>query len=282
MRITAVPRTAYRNDGRGDWIRTSDLHTPSVMRYQAALRPDWVAHLGSRTNLGKVRRRKGKAGKWVGRLLTLLLALPALYLTAALAGSLAPVNRGWTEPPQGTTVYLADNGIHTDIIMPVDAQGLDWAPLLPRSDFAAPDPDAQWIAFGAGERHVYLNTPTWWDLTPRTIWAALTGGPQVIHAEYVTSPYYAARQIRLRPEEYRRLWAAIRAGFALDDRGRPVPIHHPGYGPADAFYRASGKASMLHTCNSWAAERLRLAGVKVSAWPPFVDGLLWRYRRAAA
>ena len=27
-------------DGRGDWIRTSDLHTPSVMRYQAALRPD--------------------------------------------------------------------------------------------------------------------------------------------------------------------------------------------------------------------------------------------------
>src|SRR5574338_370517 len=29
-----------KNDGRGDWIRTSDLHTPSVMRYQAALRPD--------------------------------------------------------------------------------------------------------------------------------------------------------------------------------------------------------------------------------------------------
>jgi hypothetical protein len=27
-------------DGRGDWIRTSDPHTPSVMRYQAALRPD--------------------------------------------------------------------------------------------------------------------------------------------------------------------------------------------------------------------------------------------------
>ena len=27
-------------NGRGDWIRTSDPHTPSVMRYQAALRPD--------------------------------------------------------------------------------------------------------------------------------------------------------------------------------------------------------------------------------------------------
>ena len=30
-------------NGRGDWIRTSDPHTPSVMRYQAALRPDRVA-----------------------------------------------------------------------------------------------------------------------------------------------------------------------------------------------------------------------------------------------
>ena len=28
--------------GRDDWIRTSDPHTPSVMRYQAALRPDPV------------------------------------------------------------------------------------------------------------------------------------------------------------------------------------------------------------------------------------------------
>ena len=37
---TILKRTAPRNGGRGDWIRTSDLHTPSVMRYQAALRPD--------------------------------------------------------------------------------------------------------------------------------------------------------------------------------------------------------------------------------------------------
>jgi uncharacterized protein (TIGR02117 family) len=213
-----------------------------------------------------------------GRLLTLVLALPALYLTAALVGSIVPVNGGWSEPAQGTTIYLADNGVHTDLIMPVEAQGLDWSPLLPKSDFAAPDPGARWVAFGAGEQHVYLNTPTWWDLTPRTVWSALTGGRQVVHVEYVPSPAYAAREIRLRPAEYRRLWAAVRAGFALDSRGGPQRIDHPGYGPADAFYRATGRASMFQTCNSWLAGRLRLAGVKVSAWPPFANGLLWRYR----
>lgn len=225
------------------------------------------------------RRRKGKAGKQVGRVVSAILALPALYLAAALVGSLIPVNRGWTEPRQGTTIYLADNGIHVDIIMPVEADGLDWTPLIPKRDFAAVDPNSGWIAFGSGERHVYLDTPTWWDITPATIWYSLAGGPRTMHVEYVPSPDYAVREIRLRPEEYRRLWAAIRAEFALDPKGRPIHIAHPGYGPSDAFYRATGKASAFKTCNSWVADRLRLAGVKTSLWPPFAQGLMWRYRR---
>ena len=93
-----------------------------------------------------MRRRRRRGPTLVGRLLTLLLALPALYLIAALAGSLIPVNRGWTEPKQGTTVYLVDNGIHTDLIMslvgisgrqsrPCAATGRirsEWIPLLAR------------------------------------------------------------------------------------------------------------------------------------------------------
>ena len=225
------------------------------------------------------RRRKGKRGLWVGRLLAALIALPALYLTVALVGSLVPVNRGWSEAPRGTTIYIADNGIHADLILPVEAQGLDWAAMLPKSDFAAADPNSHWIAFGSGERRVYLDTPTWWDIRPRTVWSALAGGKRVIHVEYVPSPYYAVREIRLRPEEYRRLWAAIRADFALDARGRPQRIDHPGYGPSDAFYRATGKASAIRTCNWAVSNWLRLAGVKTSLWPPFIPGLIWRYRK---
>jgi uncharacterized protein (TIGR02117 family) len=227
------------------------------------------------------RRRKGKPGRWFGRVLASILALPALYLVAALIGSLIPVNRGWAEPSEGTTIYLADNGIHADIVMPVKAQGLDWAAVVPPRDMAAADPNALWIAFGSGEQRVYLNTPTWWDITPRTIWSALTGGKRVMHVEYVPGPGYTAREIRLRPEEYRRLWAAIRADFALDAAGRPERLKHSGYGPSDAFYRAVGKESAFRTCNTWAAKWLRLAGVEASLWPPFVQGLVWRYRKTS-
>ena len=211
----------------------------------------------------------------------MLAAPPLLYLFAALIGSLVPVNRGWSEPGAGTTIYLASNGIHVDIIMPVRAEGLDWASLIPTSDFAAPPPQARWIAFGSGEQRVYLETPRWRDITARTIWSGLTGGKRVMHVEYVADPYYSVRAIRLRPEEYRRLWAAIRSDFALNGDGQPMRIDHPGYGPGDAFYRATGKASALRTCNSWAADKFRLAGVKTSLWPPFAQGLLWRYPAAA-
>jgi uncharacterized protein (TIGR02117 family) len=220
-------------------------------------------------------------GKWVGRILAAVLALPALYLVAALLGSLVAVNGAWIEPERGTTVYIAANGIHADIVMPVRAQGLDWSAFAPPSDMAAVAPGTQWIAFGSGEERVYLNTPTWWDITSRTIWSALTGGRRVMHVEYVPEPSYAARQIRLRPEEYRRLWTAIRADFALDAGGRPKRIAHPGYGPNDAFYRAVGKESAVRTCNTWVAKWLRLAGVKTSLWPPFVQGLVWRYRKTS-
>ena len=217
-----------------------------------------------------------------GRAVALALAaIPGLYLLAAIFGGLIPVNRGWTEPDQGITIYLADNGVHADLVLPVRAAGLDWAPLVPRADFAAPPPSSRWIAFGAGERRVYLDTPAWSDITPRTAWAGIAGGERVMHVEYVADPSWTAREIRVTPEQYRRLWAAVRASFALDSRGRPRKIDHPGYGAGDAFYEGVGRASAIQTCNQWIATRLRLAGIKAPLWSPFVEGLVWRYRTAA-
>ena len=117
-----------------------------------------------------------------------LLAIPGLYLLAALVGSLIPVNRDWSEPAEGITIYIADNGVHADLVLPVSVSGLDWEKLIPRGDMAAPPPGAQWIAFGAGERHVYLDTPTWSNLTLRTAWAGIAGGERIIHVEYVADP----------------------------------------------------------------------------------------------
>lgn len=217
------------------------------------------------------RRRKPR---WGRRLALALLSMPLLYLAAALVGSLIPVNGSWEEPERGTLIYLRSNGIHVDIVMPTEAHGLDWRPLIRATDFADAPADPRWFGFGAGERRVYLDTPTWSDLTPRTIWAALTGGDQILHVDRTVGAGADLYALRLRPEEYRRLWAAIRAEFD----GPPQRIDHPGYGADDAFYEGRGKATALHTCNNWIADKLRLAGVRTSLWSPFAQGLVWRYR----
>lgn len=208
-----------------------------------------------------------------------LAALLLLYLAAALIGAIVPLNADWEEPEQGTTVYLRSNGIHVDLVMPATAQGLDWRPYFPTRHFRDPPSEPRWFGFGAGERRVYLETPTWWDISPRTLWAALAGGERVMHVDRTAHPGPNLRAIRLRPEEYRRLWAAVRAQFVLDGNGRPKRLDHRGYGRNDAFYEGHGTASAINTCNNWIADRLRLAGVKVGLWTPFTAGLTWRYRK---
>lgn len=227
-------------------------------------------------------RRRRSRSSWPRRLLLAVLLLPGLYLLAALIGGLVPLNGSWTEPERGTTVFLRSNGVHVDIVMPAQAQGLDWRPLFPARDFADPPADARWFGFGAGERRVYLDTPRWADLTPRIVWSALAGGERVLHVERTAEPGDNLVAIRLRPEEYRRLWAAVRAQLALSDQGRPQRLAHRGYGPDDAFYQTHGRANAVNTCNQWVADQLRIAGVRVSAWTPFPPGLRWRYRTVVA
>jgi uncharacterized protein (TIGR02117 family) len=226
------------------------------------------------------KRRRSRKLRWPARIAVAILAIPLLYILVALLGGLIPVNASWQEPDEGVTIYVANNGVHADLVLPANSGGLDWGPLLPKSDARNVPAKASWIAFGAGERRVYLETPTWGDLTPKTAAIALTGGERVMHVQWVANPKWSAKEIRLTPEQYRRLWASIRSEFQLDRQGKPVRIDHPGYGFGDAFYHGTGKANAINTCNQWSADRLRVAGVKAPLWSPFVQGLVWRYREA--
>ncbi len=225
-------------------------------------------------------RRRRKKLNWPARIALAILAVPILYVLAALIGGLIPVNANWQEPEDGVTIYLANNGVHVDLVLPASYQGLDWRQLLPKSDFTNVPSDAQWIAFGAGEQRVYLETPTWGDLSIKTAAIALTGGERVMHVQWTRNPAYSAKEVRLTPEQYRRLWASIRSEFQLSPDGKPIRIDHPGYGFGDAFYHGVGKANAISTCNQWSADRLRVAGVKAPLWSPFVQGLVSYYRPA--
>jgi uncharacterized protein (TIGR02117 family) len=198
--------------------------------------------------------------------------LIAGYLAAGLIGAAIPVNAGWRAPADGIRIAVSSNGVHTGLIVPVVAAGVDWRDLIRPEDLADPRYAAYpAVEIGWGERSFYLETPTWADVRPGTVLTAAIGSDRtVMHVDHLPFPRPNAdtRVVTLRPEEYRRLARFIRASF------KPRGWHRTGYFAADAFYDARGHYSAIHTCNAWTGEALRYAGVRIGAWTPFAMSVM--------
>jgi uncharacterized protein (TIGR02117 family) len=189
------------------------------------------------------------------------------YGAAGMIGGAIPANAGWRQASDGVRIYVDSNGVHTGIIVPVTAEGIDWRDLVRPEDIDDPRYAAySFVEIGWGERTFYLETPTWRDMRPLTVLRAAIGSDRtLVHVDHLPEPQQgdSTRAITLTPEEYRRLAAAIRASFAPGGR------HYRGYGGWDAFYDARGRYSAFETCNAWTGDMLRAAGVRVGVWTPF-------------
>jgi uncharacterized protein (TIGR02117 family) len=202
-------------------------------------------------------------------------SLCGLYLIAAWIGSSLSVNSDWKPAREGVTIYVATNGFHSGLILPVSAQGEDWSLIVRPTDLPDPNDSGNWLLFGWGDREFYLNTPTWSAVRPSTVISAFWGSDQtLVHVDHLKDPHQApdARAVRLSPAQYRRLASFIRASMAIDAEGRGVAS--PGYGSLDTFYAARGRYSAFRTCNAWTGEALAAAGVRVGRWTPFSEGVM--------
>ncbi len=203
---------------------------------------------------------------------SILLAIVG-YGLAGLIGGAIPVNANWRPPTQGIEIFVETNGIHTGFVVPKVAADIDWRGIARASDIADPRFAARsHLAIGWGERAFYLGTPTWADVKFSTTFHAATGSDDtLVHIEHVARPTANPDQrvIILRPAEYRRLAAFIRASL-----NGARPVHRYGYGRHDAFYAGLGRYDAVHTCNAWTGRALRDAGVRIGWWTPFSTSVM--------
>jgi len=213
-----------------------------------------------------------------------LLSLPLLYLATAVGGALVPRNRGWEEPSQGVLIYVRNNGVHVDLVLPASAAGLDLHRLVPPSHIADAQAARGWVAFGWGQRESYLETPHWADLTARNAARAVFGGDALLHVEHVGQPRSSAeaRPLRLERQAYRRRLRPSGADSPLARTAARSRCLARGYADNDVFYEAVGHYSALRTSNQWTTDVLADAGVKIGLWTPFAQGIMWRFRKDVA
>jgi hypothetical protein len=192
-------------------------------------------------------------------------ALGAGALTAAVFGVVRPGNAqlfpaGAGDP--GVTVYLVNNGFHSDLVLPTTALAVSAGTAARALKALSPAP---WVAVGWGDAKFYTESG-FSTARAQDALRALFGwrNPSVVMLE----PLPAAPE-RLYRDGVSRLTLS-QAGFAglvrrLDGAfvtDGPAPVAYPasGWGMA-RFFRSGERFSIAHLCNHWAGELLNAAGV---------------------
>ena len=226
----------------------------------------------SRPSPLRPRRTPHQIFRILAHVLLIFVFLVTLYLALGTAAAFFPINRGFTQPANGIDIFIASNGVHTDLVLPVRAAGTDWREILPLSDVKDPAFEPTHVGFGWGDRAFYLETPHWQDLKLGTALKALLGlGPSTLHVVWQARPLESdeIRRIRITPVQLAHLVRYLRAGFATDADGKPVAIRGAVYHTHDAFYEAHGSYSVILTCNEWVRRALADAGIRTAIWAPF-------------
>lgn len=171
-------------------------------------------------------------------------------------------------------IYVSTNGVHLDLIVPVECiKGADWAGVKLPSD-------TKFVSFGWGDQGFYLETPTWDDLrfsvaAKALFWRSKTA----MHLTYYRGRGSNWEQVPLCSGQMTDLLLYIRQSFEDTPSGSPILLPGMGYGTRDDFYEGKGSYSILRTCNNWANQGLKKAGVKTSIWSPLDKGMLYQIRK---
>ena len=103
--------------------------------------------------------------KAIRSILKIILGLAVFLLLYALIifiTSIIPVNKNKSlKTHNNIPVYILSNGVHTDIVLPLNNSIKNWSTSISYLDTKAQDSTRNLIAFGWGDKGFYLDTPTW-------------------------------------------------------------------------------------------------------------------------
>ena len=211
-----------------------------------------------------------------------LLLFIGVYLLAAYGLSRISVHEA-AAAQNGIPVYILTNGVHTDLVLPIRTEQIDWSREIRFDHTLGKDTAMQYVALGWGDKGFYLETPTWAELKFTTAFkAAFALSTSAIHATFYRELKEGPDCVKLQlsAEDYARLVTFVRNSFTPGPDGHFIPIATSAvYGKNDTFYEARGSYSLFRTCNTWANDGLKSCGQKACLWTAFDTGIFYHYAK---
>jgi uncharacterized protein (TIGR02117 family) len=206
----------------------------------------------------------------------LLLWLSMLFwATSSWSDTAAPAAPGGADG--SVVIYVARRGWHIDIGMA--AQDLR----APLDTVAADLPGTRYLFFGFGDKHYLVdnnhNAPAMLGaLWPGSAVMLVTGLENTPDAAFGAESVVA---LTLSGKQNRMLQSFISHSFVTENE--TIRIYQNGPYEDSLYFLAGPKYSGFHTCNTWAAEALRSAGLPIHHGGVVFAGQLWtQVQRAAA
>ena len=139
--------------------------------------------------------------KWFFYALIAKLLLFISFIIVSLILTYTIVNSEY-QGPYTKEIYLSDNGIHVDLIIPENEK---------------------YMAYGWGSEIFYLNTPTWDDLTFTNAYKALFSEPSsVMHVTTYNQIENSWIKIEVNEKQLSNIKRLINKSFKLDNNGEPI------------------------------------------------------------
>ena len=214
--------------------------------------------------------------------LATIVGLDLLYVISALIIPLIPVKKKATKEPSTIPIYIYTNGVHTDIVLPLKNDQMDWSKKIPFDNTVSKSSDFNYVGIGWGDKGFYLDTPTWSELKVSTaFYAAFWLGDSAMHCTFYKEMTEGedCKKIMITEIQYADLIKFIDSKFDKNKKGENILIPAKAvYGKDDAFYEAKGSYSFLYTCNTWTNDGLKVAGQKAALWVPTDFGIFYHYQ----
>ncbi|MES2726582.1 MAG: DUF2459 domain-containing protein [Bacteroidota bacterium] len=214
-----------------------------------------------------------KIGKYGLKLCYGILSIASFYYLCCLVLPLVEVNGDYLVKNKGLLVFVAGDGMHSEVIVPVKNEQINWETFINRADFNATD--QEWLSFGFAENKFYQQNKRWDNMNYLTGFSSLCGfGQSVMHVSYEGQyPFNRKfiRKIYLSPEQYLQLCSFIKNSFAQNNGQMLTPFNTTKQG--EVTYEAQREFSFFHTCNTWTNNALKVIGYRTGKWTALEGGI---------